>query len=75
MHIATHWLIVLHDGAEVGQIPLNPEYGMIRDKPGSVRSEAVRLQHIKLLEEHKDMAPGSQIKLQDGLLLKRVSAQ
>lgn len=69
----THWLIVEHDGAQVGQIPLNPEYGMIRGNTGSPMMESVRIQHLKLLEEHKDMAPGSRIKLSPDLYLQRTN--
>jgi hypothetical protein len=71
MNRPTHWLIVEHEGVEVGQIPLNPH-----DTPGhpnSPRAEARKAQHAKLLEEHKDMALGSRIKLSPDLYLQRSS--
>lgn len=67
----THWLIVEHDGVEVGQIPLNPEYGQLALRRSSPREDIVRAQHIKLLEQHKDMALGSKIKLGPDLYLER----
>ena len=69
----THWLIVEHDGAQVGRIPLDPEYGFRFGLPSNhERTEATRQQHIKLLEEHKDMVPGSTIKLSKNLKLYRI---
>ena len=69
----THWLIVEHDGIAVGQIPLNPEYGQLAGRRSSPREDAVRLKHIELLEQHKDMALGSKIKISPDLYLQRTS--
>lgn len=69
----THWIIVELDGAQVGQIPLDAEHGFTFGGPSKhQQTEATRQQHIKLLEEHKDMAPGSKIELSSNLKLYRI---